>query len=400
MSKRALTAIPNGDEAPDLEALFHEVFPRGRGEIVWSRAPGRVNLIGEHTDYNDGFVLPVAVNREVQVLARRRPDDRVVVYSANFSRRASFELDALGLATRQTWINYPQGVADAMQRAGHRLPGMNIVLWGNIPLGAGMSSSAAVEVACMLAFRYLAGLEPDARDDVLLAQKAENNFVGVQSGVMDQFASRLGRQGCALLLDCRSLEYEPIPIALPGVELCVIHSGVPRGLASTAYNTRREECEEGVRLLREHYPTIKALRDVSLAEFAMVETHLPDVIRRRCRHVISENARVGQTAEALRQGDLAALGMLFAQSHASMRDDYEMSHRAVDLLVELAMANGAEAARLTGGGWGGCTVNLVRSDHVEAFEAAVAAQYAASGFTPTFYHCQAMDGAQMSVLPS
>src|SRR5579864_4403499 len=225
MSGRSVM-IPYGDELPDLLALFHEAFPRGRGDVVMARAPGRVNLIGEHTDYNEGFVLPVAVDREVRVLGQRRPDDRVIVYSANFKHRTSFELDAIGLSQRHKWINYPQGVADALQRAGHHLPGMNLLLWGNVPLGAGMSSSAAVEIACMLVFEQLAGLRLDPRDGVLLAQRAENLFVGVQSGIMDQFISRLGVAGHALLIDCRSLAYEPVAMALPGVLLGVVHSGV------------------------------------------------------------------------------------------------------------------------------------------------------------------------------
>jgi len=399
MTRRTSAAIPNGDAMPDLEALFHEVFPRGRGEIVAVRAPGRVNLIGEHTDYNEGFVLPVAVDREVHVLAQRRPDDRVVVYSANFSRRATFELDALGLSTRQSWINYPQGVADALQRAGHHLPGMNVILWGNVPLGAGMSSSAAVEIACMLAFRHLAGLPPDPKSDIILSQRAENSFVGVQTGIMDQFISRLGRAGHALLLDCRSLDYWPIPMLLPGIALCVVHSGVPRGLATSKYNERREECAEGVALLRTYLPHITALRDVSPHDFALVEHHLPAVIRRRCRHVVSEDARVAAAAEALRHGDLETLGLLFAQSHASMRDDYEITVPPVDTLVELACAHGARAARMTGGGFGGCTVNLVPTAHVDAFEHAIALEYpAATGCTPVFYRCRAVDGAGLALV--
>jgi galactokinase len=391
--------IPGGEEAPDLLALFREQFPRGRGDVVMARAPGRVNLIGEHTDYNEGFVLPVAVDREVRVVGQRRPDDRVIVYSANFRRRTSFELDALGLSQRQSWVNYPQGVADALQRAGHHLPGMNLLLWGNVPLGAGMSSSAAVEIACMLVFERLAGIQLAARDDALLAQQAENLFVGVQSGIMDQFISRLGVAGHALLIDCRSLDYESVAMALPGVVLGVVHSGVPRGLAGSAYNDRRSECAEGVRLLQEYLPGIKALRDVQPGDLARVEEHLPETIRRRCRHVVTEDARVGLAAEALRAGDTARLGELFAASQDSMRDDYDISLPEVDALVAIARAHGSLASRMTGGGFGGCTVNLVPAAAWERFEAGVATDYPAqTGRKPVIFRCQAVDGASIAQL--
>lgn len=388
--------IPGGETLPDLPARFHEVYPRGRGPVLMARAPGRVNLIGEHTDYNEGFVLPVAVDREVRVLGQRRPDDRVIIYSANFNRRTSFELDALGLAKRQSWINYPQGVADALQRAGHYLPGMNLVMWGNVPLGAGMSSSAAVEIACMLIFEQLAGFQLDPRQDVRLAQRAENHFIGVQSGIMDQFISRLGVADHALLLDCRTLDYQPVPLALPGIVLGVVHSGVPRGLAGSAYNDRRRECAEGVRLLQLELPQIRALRDVQPAEFALLEERLPDIIRRRCRHVITENARVGEAAEALRAGDTARLGWLFQASQDSMRDDYAISLPEIDALVEIARAHGALAARMTGGGFGGCTVNLVPEVDWPRFERGVTSEYAArTGRTPTIFRCRAVDGASI-----
>ena len=395
MSPRG-AAIPRGDEMPDLVALFREVFPRGKGDVFMARAPGRVNLIGEHTDYNDGFVLPVAIDREVRALGQRRPDDRVVVYSANFRRRVSFELDALGRSERQTWINYPQGVADALQRAGYHLPGMNLLLWGNIPPGGGMSSSAAVEIACMLVCEQLAGLRLEPREEVLLAQRAENLFVGVQTGIMDQFISRLGRRGHALLIDCRSLEYEPVAMELPGIVLGVVHSGVPRGLAGSAYNERRAECAAGVQLLRQYLPEIRALRDVQPADFARLEEHLPEPIRRRCRHVVTENARVGRAAAALRAGDTDRLGVLFAASQDSLRDDYEVSLPQIDALVQIARAHGSLASRMTGGGFGGCTVNLVPEAAWERFVRGVAADYPArTGRKPVIFRCRVVDGASL-----
>ena len=395
MSPRG-AAIPRGDTMPDLVALFREVFPRGKGDVFMARAPGRVNLIGEHTDYNDGFVLPVAIDREVRALGQRRPDDRVVVYSANFKRRVSFELDALGRSERQTWINYPQGVADALQRAGYHLPGMNLLLWGNIPPGGGMSSSAAVEIACMLVCEQLAGLRLEPREEALLAQRAENLFVGVQTGIMDQFISRLGRRGHALLIDCRSLEYEPVAMELPGIVLGVVHSGVPRGLAGSAYNERRAECAAGVRLLRQYLPEIRALRDVQPEDFARLAERLPEPIRRRCRHVVNENGRVGLAAAALRAGDTDRLGVLFAASQDSLRDDYEVSLPEIDALVQIARAHGSLASRMTGGGFGGCTVNLVPQAAWEGFVRGVAADYPARTHRkPVIFRCRVVKGASL-----
>jgi len=384
-------------QAPDLAALYHREFQGSSEGLMAARAPGRVNLIGEHTDYNEGFVLPVAVDREVRVLGGRRPDRRVEMYSANFERGASFDLDALALRKGDdAWLNLPQGVADALQRAGHHLTGANLVMWGNVPLGAGMSSSAAVEIACLLVLTRLAGLELDPRDEVRLARHAENDFVGVQTGIMDQFASRLGVAGHALLLDCRSLAYAPIPLDLPGVALGVVHSGVPRGLAGSKYNARRAECAAGVRLLQESLPAIRALRDVQPAEFALVEERLPETIRRRCRHVIMEDARVGEAAEALRGGDVARLGDLFARSQASMRDDYAISVPEIDTLVAVALAHGSVASRMTGGGFGGCTVNLVPDERWDAFTRGVMTDYPRlTGRTPTIYRCRAVDGASV-----
>ncbi|MDQ2829746.1 MAG: galactokinase [Chloroflexota bacterium] len=395
------SAEDGAEQAPDLAALYYREF-QGSGDegLMLARAPGRVNLIGEHTDYNEGFVLPVAVDREVRVLGARRPDRRVDMYAANFERRASFDLDALALRKGDdAWLNLPQGVADALQRAGHRLTGANLVMWGNVPPAAGMSSSAAVEIACLFALTRLAGLELDPRDDARLARHAENDFVGVQTGIMDQFASRLGKSGHALLLDCRSLAYAPIPMDLPGIVLGVVHSGVPRGLAGSKYNERREECAEGVRLLQQVLPDIRALRDVQPAEFALVEERLPAVIRKRCRHVIMEDARVGEAAEALRAGDVARLGALFARSQASMRADYAITVPEIDTLVEVALAHGSMASRMTGGGFGGCTVNLVPEERWDAFTEGVMTEYPrVTGRTPTIYRCRAVDGATIETV--
>jgi galactokinase len=398
--------------APEvLAAQFRRIFTSGgEGPVVVARAPGRVNLIGEHTDYNDGFVMPVAVDRQIILVGQRAaagaagqgsPEGtpRIVrLVSRNFGRQATFDLDHRRKETSgPTWVNYPQGVADVLERAGYRLPPMNILVWGNVPLGAGMSSSAAFEVASIGLYTRLIGVELDPRDAIRKAQQAENEFVGVQCGIMDQFISRLGRAGHALLLDCRSLDYEQVPMTLRGFRLGVCHSGVSRGLAASAYNQRRAECDEGVALLRRHMPHIRALRDVTCADLERYGGDLPPVVERRCRHVVEENARVQEAAVALRAGDLTRLGELLVASHASLRDLYEVSSRELDTLVELAMAvPGVAGARLTGAGFGGCTVNLVREDAWDDFTRTIETQYPArTGKEPTIYHCHIVQGAQV-----
>ncbi len=391
--------------APDvLVAQFRRTLAaEGHGPIVVARAPGRVNLIGEHTDYNEGYVLPVAVDRQIIMVGQRAREDQegkrmVRLVSRNFGRQALFDLDDRRRETSgATWVNYPQGVADVLERAGYRLPPMNILVWGNVPLGAGMSSSAAFEVASIGLFTQLMGVDLDPRDEVLKAQQAENEFVGVQCGVMDQFISRMGAADHALLLDCRSLEYQQVPMALPGVRLGVCHSGVSRGLTSSAYNQRRDECAQGVAILQRRLPHVRALRDVTPADLQRYGAELPPVALRRCRHVVEEDERVQQAAVALRAGDLETLGRLFAASHASLRDLYEVSSPELDALVEIAAATpGVVAARLTGAGFGGCTVNLVRDEAWPEFQRRIESEYPArTGKQPKVYACEVVDGARV-----
>ncbi|NLS77493.1 MAG: galactokinase [Chloroflexi bacterium] len=353
-------------------------------------APGRVNLIGEHTDYNDGFVMPVAIDRQVVIAASPRDDDRVELHSLDMGGQSAFSLGDIRPDPRQRWSNYQRGVALMLQKQGHRIGGMNAVITGDVPIGAGLSSSAAVEVATGYTFKTLYGLELDRVALALLAQRAENEFVGMRCGIMDQYISALGQANHALMIDCRSLEYKLVPVP-PGVSIIVCDTRVQRGLVDSEYNARRLECETGARLLG-----VRALRDVTPAEFERRAAELPELTRRRCRHVVYEDQRVLDSIAALERGDLAAFGALMAASHASLRDDYQVSCKQLDIMVEAAAAlPGVHGARMTGAGFGGCTVNLVESGQAAAFSAAVAAAYAqATGLTPQIYVCRAEDGVR------
>jgi galactokinase len=359
------------------------------------QAPGRVNLIGEHTDYNDGFVMPAAVGFFTWAAAATRSDRKLVVHSENFGERAEVLLESLPDKARHHWSDYVVGVAQMLEKQGVRLPGANLLLHGNVPQGAGLSSSASLEVVVCSAMLGLAGREMDMKEVALLCQRAENEFVGARCGIMDQFVSSHGRRDHALLLDCRSLEYRLLPLQRDA-RLVICNTMVRHSVAHGKYNQRRAECEAGVAALAKHLPNVRALRDVSPSDFAQVSRHLPETVMRRCRHVIQENARVLQAATALEHGDLEGFGNLMRQSHQSLRDDFAVSCPELDLMVDLgSRVHGAYGARMTGGGFGGCTMNLVREDCVEAFRAAVSAGYEnATGTKPDIYVCFAADGAR------
>ena len=375
------------DRNAALSDKFARTFAAAPDMIV--RAPGRVNLIGEHTDYNDGFVLPMAINYDVRIAARARLDRTVRLFSATFDQADVFSLDQVQPSADHQWANYVRGVGDVLQREGYVLHGLDAVIEGNVPIGAGLSSSAALELASLTAFRLLSGLAISPVGAALLCQRAEHEFVGVHCGIMDQFVSSLGRAGHALLIDCRSLEHRLVPLP-PDVTVVVVDSAVHRELVESGYNERRAQCEEAARRLGVH-----ALRDLSVDELAARLKALPPAVARRARHVVSENQRVLDSVAALSRGDVAALGALLNASHASLRDLFEVSTAEIDTLVEIQQsAPGCLGARLTGAGFGGCTVALVRSQAVEAFEKAVRAEYQArTGNIPTFYVCKAVDGA-------
>ncbi|AJY45493.1 galactokinase [Martelella endophytica] len=358
------------------------------------RAPGRVNLIGEHTDYNDGFVMPAALEFEAEAAATRRDDRIIRIHSLNNGETAEFDLDAADNEPRRNWTDYAFGVAVMLEGAGKKLPGAEIMISSSVPVGSGLSSSAALEVVVGYTLLSLAGeTEIDTVELAKLCQKAENEYVGMRCGIMDQFISCNGVHDHALMIDCRSLEKRPVPID-PKARIVVANSMVHHALADGEYNKRRDSCEEGVRLLKPALGEIAALRDVSFEELEENRDFLSDVTYRRCRHIVTENERVEQAADALDRGDLETFGLLMNASHASMRDDYEISCEEVDILVDIAQGQkGVFGARMTGGGFGGCIVALVAVDDVDAFIENVRAAYKeATGFTSDIFACAPQAG--------
>ncbi len=353
------------------------------------RAPGRVNLIGEHTDYNDGFVMPLAIDRAVWIALRPSTVRHVRVFSADFDAWGEFDLDAIEKGPAG-WLEYVKGVAWALATDGCALRGWEGVLMGNVPLGAGLSSSAAVEMAAARAFVAAAGGEWRPTAMALAAQRAENQWVGVNCGIMDQLISGVGREGHAVLIDCRSLATRAVPLP-PDTAVIVLDTGTRRELVTSAYNERRAQCEEASRVFG-----VKALRDVSVDRLERDGGTLLPITLKRARHVITENARTTRAADAMAAGDSAALGQLMYESHASLRDDFEVSSPALDAMVETARAVGCIGARMTGAGFGGCAVALVAAGDAAAFTAQVATRYAAeTGHTPAAYVCVATDGARV-----
>jgi galactokinase len=349
----------------------------GRPPAVAADAPGRVNLIGEHTDYNGGFVLPTAIPQRTRVELAPRDDDTVRVATTAHPADGAAGYTLGDERPGRGWLDYVQGITRLLRQEGHALRGFDARIDSAVPLGSGLSSSASLTVGLMRALRSAFGLALDDMRLARLGQRCENEFVGAQVGIMDPMAASLADRGTALFLDARSLHFERVPLP-PGADLVVINSGVAHNHAAGDYNTRRAECERACALLG-----VKLLRDVGAADLPRIE-RLPDPLRRRARHVVTENERVGRAVAAMRGGDLHRLGELFCQSHASMRDDYEVSVPEIDLLVELARADGeVYGARLTGGGFGGSVVMLTRAGSGAAVARRVAREYAArSGQQP------------------
>jgi galactokinase len=348
------------------------------------RAPGRVNLIGEHTDYNDGFVLPAAIDLYTWAAIAPRSDRKLHVFSENLNESAEIDLTVTAPQPRDAWSDYVHGVALMLQKSGITLLGSDLVIHSNVPTGAGLSSSAALEVSVASGLLASSGKTLPLKEVAQLCQRAENEFVGARVGIMDQFASCFGSAGHAILLDCRSLEYRLLSL-LQSVTMVICNTMVKHGHSGGEYNERRAQCEEGVRILKQYYPAIKALRDVTLAQLESQRTEtrpdlgherMPELIYRRCHHIVSENERVLRTVEALNKGDLKTVGSCMAESHLSMKDDYEISCRELDIMVELAQKlPGLIGARMTGGGFGGCTINLVCNGSVEQFQNDIRAAY-------------------------
>jgi galactokinase len=379
-----------------LTQLYETYFNAKPNFIV--RAPGRVNLIGEHTDYNDGFVLPMAIDRDIFIALSPRDDETVRLIPLDFSKPldSNAQVDSVfelhSLRPGKGWLEYPKGVAHYLMEQGFKLRGFDGIITGNIPRGAGLSSSAAVELATARAFAAVSGFRWDAIQMAKLSQKAENNWVGVNCGIMDQMASAASKAEHALFLDCRSLDIQHIPLP-KDVSVVILDTSTRRGLVDSAYNERRNQCEEAARWFG-----VKALRDVSMKkirDWRLETSGVSEIVMKRARHVVSENERVLEAIDVMRKGNVKRLGELFNESHTSLRDDFEVTNEALNVIVECAQEQaGCYGARMTGAGFGGCAVALVNDEDVEAFVKTVPAAYKQrSGFEASVYVCKASAGA-------
>jgi galactokinase len=382
--------------AVDAGAMRLDFRERHGREPRLFQAPGRVNLIGEHTDYHDGFVLPLAMDRGTLVAAAARDDRRLRVHSVDAGEDRELELDHAPVERRGDWLDYVEGVARELESDVGRLRGADLLVHGDVPVGAGLSSSASLEVALAVTLLALSGRHADARRIARLCQAAEHRYVGTRCGIMDQLTVAAGRAGQALLIDCRSLRVSPIPLPGGRAAVLVCHSGVRHRLAASGYNDRRAESEAALRAIA---PDRRALRDVRPPEVA--RARLDPVLERRARHVVLEIDRTRRAARALRGGDLDAFGALMVESHRSLRDDYEVSTPELDALVDAALSHpGVYGSRMTGGGFGGCTVTLVRPADADAAGAAIAAAFEKRfGRTPAWFVTRAADGASELTAP-
>jgi len=371
---------------------FQAIYGAAEGLRIY-RAPGRVNLIGEHTDYNLGFVLPVALQLATRVAAAPSLDGMVHIHSEERGEKRQWKIEEIaGLHPAHDWTDYPIGVAQELIRGGFALQPAKMLIGSTVPEGSGLSSSAALEVASALAFLHRRPLIP--LELALLCQRAERNFVGMPCGIMDQYISVFGRSNCAVEIDCRSLGHRTVRLP-EGIAFVAVNSMVKHALASSAYRERVAECAAAVTAVAARFPGVKSLRDVSPDQLAEVESQLPDVVARRARHVVSEDVRVGRFVEASEARDLVEMGRLMAESHASLRDDYQVSCEELDFLVETAsQIDGVYGSRMTGGGFGGCTVTMMRQDVETAFRERIQAAYLERyEVTPQVYPCQPSDGA-------
>jgi len=378
----------------DPEALRSLHVERFHVEPEVFAAPGRVNLIGEHTDYAEGFVMPAAIDFATLAGISPRSDGKIVIYSQNYGKERAFEAAGLPPSASQHWSDYPIGVTAMLAQEGHRIPGFSLSLWGDVPLGSGLSSSAAVEVSTALAVTSLLGVTYPGPQLARLCQRAENHFVGASSGIMDQFISANGAKDHALLLDCRDLSYKLAPIP-PSVSLVIANTMVKHTVSGGEYTTRRKEVEEATAVIGRHRPEVRFLRDATVEDLAEYGAEMSPNALKRARHVVTENRRTVAAADALISHDLLELGRLMAEAHRSYSQDFEASCAECDIMVELAQdLPGLIGARLTGGGFGGCTVNLVEADEAPSFAELLGQRYAAkTGIVPQIHLCHASGGA-------
>jgi galactokinase len=371
---------------------FRAVY--GTDPLRQFRAPGRVNLIGEHTDYNDGFVMPVAIDFYSYSAISVRADRRLYIHSTQFNETVDFDLDQLAEPPRKHWSDYVRGVAAVLRDEGYPLKGANILIDGHVPIGAGLSSSAAIEVVTALALTSLGGVTTPLLETVKLCQRAENVYTGTRCGIMDQFVSCFGKQDHALMLDCRSLDAIHLPLP-SNIRLVICNTMVRHELAAGEYNERRASCDCAVKTLRSLRSDIRALRDLRLEDLDKHRSFLTDVDFRRARHVITENARVQEAMRALQESDLVKLGQLMYRSHQSLERDYEVTCRELNVMVDLSRdLDGVYGARMTGGGFGGCTINLVESRAVPEFSQCIARKYEeAMHISPQIFVTHAAGGA-------
>jgi galactokinase len=381
-----------------LVTWFEENYGKSDHKISCFQAPGRVNLIGEHTDYNGGYVFPAALTFGTSLSIRPRDDRKLGLMSMNFPKRHTFSMDELTYDKQDDWMNYPKGIIVHLAKQGYILTrGYDLLFYGEIPNGAGLSSSASIEVLTAYALMTLESYTIDRIELAKLAQQTENQYVGVNCGIMDQFAVANGKRDHALLLMCDTLEYQHVPFNSKSYQLVISNTNKRRGLLDSKYNERRSECEQAVKFLQAQFPSLKVLGQLTLAEFR-AHQHLiaNDTVRRRAQHVMEEIDRVVQSMTVLQAGDLHAFGKLMCASHNSLRDLYEVTGKELDAMVEAALeVDGVLGSRMTGAGFGGCTISLVQQDQIETFKAHVGQVYTAkTGLIPDFYPCQIGDGVK------
>lgn len=383
----------NEDIIRDVREKFRKRFKQ---EPTLFRSPGRVNIIGEHTDYNNGFVLPAAIDKAVYIGVHKRQDENIVLFSEEFKEEHTCTLTAVE-RTDKGWPNYILGVVDQLLKRGYKIGGFNLNIEGDVPIGSGLSSSAAVECATAFALNEIFQLGIAKMDLAFIGQKAEHEFARVMCGIMDQFASVFGRKNHVIRLDCQSMEYKYEPLELKGYKLLLLNTNVKHSLASTEYNTRRKQCEEGVRLVSLHHPEVKSLRDVTIQMLDQYVANANPLVYKRCKYVVEENERLMAACEDLEKGDLKALGEKMYRSHEGLSKEYEVSCKELDFLVE-SVRNHPDVlgARMMGGGFGGCTINIVKEEAIEALIKQLSASYKTTmNLELTSYIAETDDGSSM-----